>query len=520
MTSSLLVRTAAVALLGAGAAPTASAQTALDALRFGDRSAALGMRSAGMAGLSAFGFPDAASLLTNPAGLGFLSSSFVGGAFTGTAVTTESDIAIGGTAAGGGDDETTRGRLGSLVYAGRVPTVRGSLVFALGLQQTSDFERAFATDGTTSASSLSFGLVDRALTDYTVEDGLPTFSDRLARIGYEGGAIDYVPGDTFSYPFYTAVLPNTTVSQGSRVQHSGGLNEVTAAAAVEIAPGILLGGGLGLVFGDYRFVQQFTETDVNNANGAADYTLTVDGVEYAGFQSLELRDTYRDRIAGANARIGIALRPTGLPIRLGLGLETPTVMEVQETYNTTLATTFDNGRTLRSTDFDSDLGAGDYTYRYVSPSRATLGIATTVGPVLIGADFEAVDWSRARFDAPDDPGYFDTTNDAIREGLETTVTTRVGGELNLGRLALRAGYAYQPDPRSERSFNGQPSNRERQTTTFGASLRVAPRAILDVSVAGQTYRDEFEPYVDAQTPLAITNRETRGSVSLGLRVGL
>ena len=216
----------------------------------------------------------------------------------------------------------------------------------------------------------------------------------------------------------------------------------------------------------------------------------------------------------------MALRPTGMPVRLGLGLETPTVMEVRETYNTTLATAFDNGRTLASTDFDADLGAGDYTYRYVSPGRATLGVAATVGPVLLGADFEAVDWSRARFDAPDDPGYFDATNDAIRDGLETTVTTRLGGELNLGRLALRAGWAFQPDPRTDRSFNGQENKRERQTTTFGASLRVAPRAILDVSVAGQTYDDEFEPYVDAQNPLTVYNRETRGSLSIGLRVGL
>lgn len=501
----------------------ASAQTALDALRFGDRSMALGQRSAGMAGLSAFGFPDAAALVTNPAGLGLLSSSFVGGAFTGTSVNTSSDLAIAGISSGDGIGEAAYGRLGTLVYAGRVPTVRGALVFGFGIQRTADFERDFGLDGQTNASSLSFGLVDRALGDYTVDGGVPSFRDRLARIGYEGGALDYVPSDnsnTFSYPFYTAVLPNTTVGQTTRVRHGGGLNEATAAVAVEVAPGVMLGGSLGLVYGRYAYAQTFVETDVNDANGATDYTITVDGVDYAGFQSMELRDTYRDRLAGLNARFGVALRPAGLPVRLGLGLETPTVMNVRETYNTTLATSFDNGRTLRSTDFDATLGEGDYDYRYVSPGRATFGIATSFGPVLVGADLEAVDWSRARFDAPDDPGYFDATNDEIRDGLRTVVNTRLGAELSLGRASVRAGWAFEPDARIEQSFSGQPSNRERQTTTLGASLRIAPRAVLDLSGAFRTVNDEFEPYVDEQKPLVVHNREERATVSLGLRIAL
>ena len=504
------------------AAP-ASAQTATDALRFGDRSPVLGLRAAGMAGVSAFGLPDAASLVTNPAGLALLGGSFVGGGFTGSLTRSDADYRVGGNSAGDGTGEATATRLGSFIYAGRVPTVRGSLVFALGLQQTAAYDRSRDIEGQTNLSSLSFGIVDRALADYTVSDGVPTFRDRLARIGYEGGLIDYVPGDasnTFSPPFYTAVLPNTTVSQAARVEDHGAMNEVTTAAAAEVAPGVFIGGSLGLTFGTYSYTQRFSETDINDENRAADYSITVEGVSYAGFRSAELRETYRDRMTGGNARLGIALRPTGLPLRLGLSVETPTVMEVRERYTTLLTTTFDNGRTLRSTDFDADLGTGDFTYRLRTPARATLGGAATLGPLLVGVDVEAVDWSSARFDAPDDPGYFDATNDDIRDNLRTTVSTRVGGELSLGSLALRAGYAYQPDARRELVFSGQPSERERHTSTLGASVRVAPRTLLDIAFATTTLRDEFEPYADDQRPVVVSDRSTRGAITLGLRVGL
>ncbi len=512
----------ALALTALAALP-ASAQTANDALRFADRSPVVGLRAAGMAGVSAFGLPDAAALLTNPAGLGFLATSFVGGSFTGSVTRSDAGYRVGAVNAGDGTAEATATRLGSLVYAGRVPTVRGALVFAIGLQQTAAYDRARDLSAETDATSLSFSIVDRALADYTVDGGVPTFRDRLARIGYEGGIIDYRPGDTgntFSFPFYTATLPNTTVGQSTRIDDGGASNELTTAAAFEVAPGIMLGGAVGFTFGHYRYAQRFVETDVNDQNTAADYTLTVDGAEYRGFQSAELRESYRDRMAGVNARLGIAVRPQGLPIRLGLGLETPTVMEVRETYSTVLTTTFDDRRELRSTDFDADLGAGEFTFRVRTPARVTAGAAVYLGPALVGVDVEAVDWSSARFDAPDDPGYFDATNDDIRDGLRTTVSTRVGGELSLGRLALRAGYAYQPDAREEQTFSGQPSERERHTTTLGASVRLAPRTLLDLGFATTTLRDEFEPYVDEQRPVVISDRLARGQISLGLRVGL
>ncbi len=504
-------------------ATPASAQTATDALRFGDRSPVVGLRAAGMAGVSTFGLPDVASLVTNPAGLALLRTSFIGGSFTGSVNRSDAEYVVNGRASGDGTDESTATRLGSFIYAGRVPTVRGSLVFSIGVQQTASFDRSRDLQAQTDLSSLSFGIVDRAIPDYTDDGGVPTFRDRLARIGYEGGLIDYVPGDnsnTFSFPFYTAVLPNTTVGQRAIVEDRGAMNEVTTAAAAEVAPGVYIGGSLGLTFGTYRYTQRFTETDINNENGAADYSLTVDGVSYAGFQSAELRETYRDRMTGGNARLGIALRPSRLPVRLGLSLETPTVMEVRERYDTVLETTFDNGRSLRSTDFDADLGTGEFTYRLRTPARVTVGGAVYVGPLLVGVDVEGVDWSTSRFDAADDPGYFDDTNDDIRDNLRTTVSTRVGGELSLGSLALRAGYAYQPDARRSQTFSGQPSNRERHTATLGGSVRVSPRTLLDIAFATTTLRDEFEPYADEQNPVVVNDRSRRGAITLGLRVGL
>ncbi len=65
--SSLSVRLLALGALAFGTPFTVRAQTAADALRFAERSAAIGPRAIGLAGATGAGLADPSALFTNPA---------------------------------------------------------------------------------------------------------------------------------------------------------------------------------------------------------------------------------------------------------------------------------------------------------------------------------------------------------------------------------------------------------------------------------------------------------------------
>ncbi len=511
------------ALLLAGAMPLpVAAQTAVDALRYADRNPAFGVRSAGLGGAVAAGWADPSALVVNPAGLGFYTASELSGALAHLNVRSDATYHIG-TRTTGDQTNARADALDGLAFIGKVHTVQGSLVFGASYQQTNTFDRTRGLGAETNQTSVTFGLVDRALADYRVQNGNLTFGDNLARIGYESGLIDYVPGDssnTFSYPFYTAVLPNTTVQQLSRLDEEGGLHELNFGGALEASPGLMLGGSVGLAFGRYRFTQRFEETDVNNENRAADYSLTLDGVTYAGFDRGVVRDRFEDRLAGITGRFGAAYQAPGSFLRVGGSLETPTLYTIQEDYSTVVETTFDNGRTLSYGGRSGDAGTGNFEFTLRTPWRASAGVAADVGPLRLSGDVEYVDWSAMRLRTTDVPGYFDDANQNIEEGLDATVAPRVGAEVGLGALVLRAGYSYQPDPRTDQRFLGTDSDRSRAHYTGGLTYRFTPRAAFDVAVGYTDYRDEFQPYVDTVTRPYLTDQAERVRVSAGLRVRL
>jgi hypothetical protein len=500
----------------------ASAQTAVDALRYADRNPALGLRAAGRGGTAFAGWADPAALVTNPAGLGFYTTSTLGAALAHAGTQSAATYRIG-TLASEQTADARALRLDGLSFVGKAQTVRGSLVFGAAFQQTTAFDRARALGAETNRTSVTFGLVDRALADYQVNSGNISFGDNLARIGYEAGLIDYVPSDssnTFSYPFYTAVLPNTTVQQLARLDEEGALNELTFGGAVESAPGLMIGASVGLAFGRYRFTQRFEERDVNDENRASDFSLTIGGVNYAGFEQTIVRDRFEDRLVGVNARFGLAYQAPGSGIRVGASLETPTYYTVQEDYSTQIETRFDNGRVLSYGGRSGDTGTGDFEFTLRTPWRLGAGARAAFGTLTLSADAEYVDWTAMRFDAATDPGYFDGANDDLDEGLEPTLSPRVGAELSIGVLALRAGYAFQPDPRREKTFLGQASDRSRTLLTGGLSYRLSPRAALDVALGYTTFGDEYQPYVDDVERPFLRDEAERLRVAVGLRVGI
>lgn len=228
------------------------------------------------------------------------------------------------------------------------------------------------------------------------------------------------------------------------VYESGWLSELSAVAAVEMAPGLFLGGAFNAVVGDYA-LSDFLFPSIGDASAIA------------------LESSMR----GLNLRLGIVAE-TVPGLRLGLAAETPTWLHVEETFFS-----LDDRRQL-------------FNYSMQTPWRVVVGGVYQLEGLLLTADIEFADWTSARL-RPSTT--FIEENRDIQRFYRETIDARVGAEYDFGLGAVRAGYAIQQDPlRDEVAVD-----RLRQTFASGLSYYMRRGITLDVAAAFTGFNDALVP---------------------------
>ena len=223
----------------------------------------------------------------------------------------------------------------------------------------------------------------------------------------------------------------------------------------------------------------------------------------------------------------------GPGLRLGVSLESPTFYTVTEDYGQVLTVGFDTpddqGQySYTYGDLPDDAGNGEFEYQIRTPWRLGGGLAFDTGILALSADVEAVDWSQLRLDSDTDS--FDDVNQTIEDNLDIVVNGRLGAEFRLGNLALRAGFAIQPDPRSGildiEEYNPlndeERPGRTRRYYSAGVGIRLADNIYLDAGWMQERFNDGYQPYEAFYDPEAspfVEEAVTRDRVSLGLRFG-
>ena len=538
------------------AVPSVQAQTALDALRFSQRSPATGARMMGFGGASIAGFADPSAFFTNPAGLALYEKSEFSGSLFGFEATDEGEYFLPNSVSPFEMSEQGY-RLGNLAYVAKAPTSQGSLVVGIAYNQSSLFDRhlEFFGDNATSSISESFlPLNGPGFTEYratqleegedpeTVElqygqtlvndayvvdfdpDGDGFINRPLSFAGFRTFGIDFDPhafeaGDMDN--LFVPVVDRGTVQQTGAVIETGGLREVNLGGAVEAAKDVMVGLSANVSFGTYGFERRFDEVDLLNDDDSA-----------PDFDFLELTEEFDSDLLGFSVRGGISSK-IGPGLRLGVSLESPTFYTVTENYSRLLTVGFDtpdeDGRYSYTYGNDADhAGNGEFEYQIRTPWRLGGGLAFDTGILVLAADVEAVDWSQLRLDSDTDS--FDDVNDTIEENLDITLNGRLGAQFRLGNLILRAGYAIQPDPRSGlldieaySPLNDEDRpGRTRQFYSAGVGIRLADNIYLDAGWTQERFNDTYQPYesfYDVEASPLVEEEITRDRVSLGLRFG-
>lgn len=238
---------------------------------------------------------------------------------------------------------------------------------------------------------------------------------------------------------------------------SGGMYSWNFGAAVEVAPGVSLGGSLNFLQGNYEY----------DLSLDADDTEGIDS-ELAGFS---FRDTIDSDYFGVEGRIGLLAR-VGKHFRLGATIDIPFDLSVDEFWTQDTFDLYDDGTS------DSFADDGFFSYDISRPVRFGVGIAATpISGVIISADALYTDWTQTEYSEPPSD---DIDDDFFNENYRDTVQLRVGGEFTIPNsgVRLRAGYLRDPLPYTP---DGLEIDTERQFITFGIGMILDRVLTLDVA---------------------------------------
>ncbi len=170
------------------------------------------------------------------------------------------------------------------------------------------------------------------------------------------------------------------------------------------------------------------------------------------------REYFEVQGSGWGAKLGIIARP--LPyLRLGISLHTPIYYRLEDRYQKSILSYFDNEgykgspTTYYPMEYDIDgypLGQIDIStidINIKTPGRITGSAAYIIGKKgIVSADVELVDYGKMKLESVGTNGLYHPENMEIKKNFGLAVNARIGGELRLGNTYYRGGIAYSDSP--------------------------------------------------------------------------
>lgn len=437
----------------------ANAQTEVDAVRFGSLSDGVGARAMGMGSAFTSVADDYSAIFFNPAGLGQIKRSefSIGFDFNNY----NSDATYLGSTKSGDNSVTAVNNVGLVLP---VPTYQGSFVVAFGYNRLNNFAAAQDVSAFNSTGSIN---------DYFL-GFTPQFDSNGDVLLTDPGALAF---DTFLQDLnqtddgYTnPQIANGNVRQLSSITSDGGMDAFSAAASIEIAPQVFAGLTLNIYSGQYTQSWIYREQDEKNI--------------YPVFKELVFQDDFTTDVSGWGLKLGMLGRIDD-NFRIGLTVETPRFLNLEDTYSTTLQAFYDQvpaGATRTS--YESSLGEGNFEYRLRTPFVFSLGLSYEIPMLIVSADIGYTDWTQLKYS--DDGDFLEPTNRIIKSELTQAFKGALGAEFHIPGtvLTLRGGYAVEQSPYKYKLSNpDQKTNFDdaKKTLTFGIGAVLRKSVSIDAA---------------------------------------
>jgi len=295
------------------------------------------------------------------------------------------------------------------------------LNFGFGYNTLANFSSRISMRGINNSSSF---LDDMTLYANQNPSNLDPFYDQIAFDAY------LIPMDPSTGEYWNDfAADNYGEMQVRQVETSGYIGEYSFTTAVNISNFLYLGATAGLQ--PVRFYESIYH-DERDTDG---HVLDLQGFTFSEYNTTEG--------AGFSMKFGAIVRPLPM-LRLGVSYHLPTFYSLVETKETEISSYWDATSGISDVTAYSPYGRQQYSLR--SPGRFTASGALILGKLgLISMDYEFVDYSAASFGSAE---YLDQ-NDAIAIDYRAVHNFKVGGELRLQPLYLRAGLQTYMSPFSD-----------------------------------------------------------------------
>jgi hypothetical protein len=301
-----------------------------------------------------------------------------------------------------------------------------------------------------------------------------------AILAWNAYLIDTVPGNSNYYqPF---LMEGDGVHQDQTISSEGGVGEFTFSLGANFSNKLYAGATVGVQNVYFKQTIYYSENAFSNNLPLPNGDL---------FKSLDYNQELLVEGSGVNFKVGLIYRP--MPeIRLGFAAHTPTFYNLSERYSATMSSVLNFGR------YDSETPINIYDYKIESPYKLIGSLAYTFGSIgLVSVDYEYIDYTSMRFVKGGDGDRFINENNQIKSMFTNTFNLKAGGEIWIGQLALRGGYAYYGSPYINST---NLSSGETNVFSGGFGLRL-PNMFIDWAYQRYMFSDKYTMYMFTDAPI-------------------
>lgn len=323
-----------------------------------------------------------------------------------------------------------------------------SFSFGFGANRTATFHQDVYYKGFNSSNSLVNNYLEQVqgMSPENVNEADP-FGYSLF---YRAGLINQI-GSTS----YNSALANGGLQQSKTFTTRGGITDYNVTFGGNYNDKLMLGVGVGIPSLRYLYESTYSEEDINDS--------------IANFNRYDYNYELTTTGIGVNARLGLIYKANDY-VRVGVGVQSPTYMSLQDTWDSNLSVNNNSGSTDTFPEFDR----GKFSYALVTPWKLTGSAAFIFKQYgFIGVDYEWQDYSEANFVFNNgantaDKEYAAEQNNLINTKYTGAGTLRVGGELALNIFRIRAGYGLGMSPfKSGVGVSGFDNKRSSISAGFG-----------------------------------------------------
>ena len=486
-----------------------------DAIRFSNSTPLGSARIQALGGASVALGADPSSILTNPAGLGLYNRSEI-------TITPSYNQTLSKTDLNGSSKNSNLSKMSLDQISGVFSQARDGIggwlggAWGISIQKINDFNNLYHYKGANSSSSIA---------DYFVEDAWGATTDQfppledafdLTTLAYNNYLVGPWNVADASYPddeyFSDVTLLRPTLMQHETITTKGSQYQISFGYGGNFADMLYFGFNVGLTTLQYEMAKTYGEDSY-------DYSQTSEP-DYHPLNSLELTENLAINGTGANLTLGLIVRPIPA-FRIGASLTTPTSYALNDSYETTMGTEWDNFLYQDLTYIDTLL-TSLYTesaivqsyYNLKTPLKYSVGAALFLGKVgFVTMDAEFLNYSKTKLESQEFS--MEADNKYIQDYFNNQVNLKAGAEIRLSPVRLRAGY----------TINGTPvddlNHLNFYNQTFSAGIGVLlDQFYIDFATIYKYQKSQYSPYLlsDYSEPIVdVTQTSLRAILTLGVR---